>query len=377
MLVTTDSVAVRPLRLESIALEHYRNIGSLTFSPGPRFNVISGPNGAGKSNLLEAIYYVSALKSFRHSRTEDIISRHHATCSIAVRLSGDVLADDIVVSLSRTEPRRVRRNAKRPVSAAQYKTSVPGVIFHPGDSELPGGSPELRRSFLDRILEQMDPTYTSALNTYKQALRSRNRLLKLQTDNLASLRAYDEILASSGEVIGISRQSLIAELAVEVAGAFNAISDETLGLTLTYRPSVYADKDALLSAYAASIERDRMRGYTSRGPHADDILVTFGDTPVRHYASQGQNRAIVLAIKTAELRLLTRKTGKVPMLLLDDVSSELDRQRNRLFFEWLSELGAQVFLSTTHPEFIILNDDRKDFSIDQGVLEAINHGPIC
>ena len=104
--------------------------------------------------------------------------------------------------------------------------------------------------------------------------------------------------------------------------------------------------------------------------------MAFGDTPVRHFASQGQNRAIVLAIKTAELRILTRKTGKVPMLLLDDVSSELDRKRNRLFFEWLSELGAQVFLSTTHPEFIILNDGREDFSIDQGVLKAGNKGQV-
>lgn len=376
MVAAFDSTSVRPLRLESITLEHYRNIGSLKFSPGPRFNVISGPNGAGKSNLLEAIYYVSALKSFRHSRTEDVISQHQAACRIAARLSGDVLAADVVISLSRTEPRRVRRNDKRPTSAAQYKTCVPGVIFHPGDIELPSGSPELRRSFVDRILEQMDPTYTSALNTYKHALRSRNRLLKLETKDLASLRAYDEMLASSGEVIGISRESLIAELAVEVASAFNAISDETLDLTLTYTPSVQPNKDALLSAYAASVERDRLRGYTSRGPHADDILVAFGATPVRHFASQGQNRAIVLAIKTAELRILTRKTGKVPMLLLDDVSSELDRQRNRLFFEWLSELGAQVFLSTTHPEFIILNDGREDFSIDQGVLKAGNKGQV-
>ena len=288
---------------------------------------------------------------------------------MAARINGEVLPEDIAIVLSRTDPRKVRRNGKRPTSAAHYKTYVPAVIFHPGDIELPTGSPELRRTFIDRILEQMDPTYTATMNTYRHALRSRNRILKTDSKNVASIRAYDGILASCAEVIGISRTTLLEELSEEVSSAFHSIHGETHKVELTYAPSVAPNRNAQLSALEISLERDQQKGYTTRGPHADDLIIVFNKKPVKHFTSQGQNRAIVLALKTAELQILTRKTSRVPMLLLDDVSSELDRKRNKQFFALLADLGAQVFLSTTHPEFIILEDEREDFFIENGVIE--------
>ncbi|MCB9666597.1 MAG: DNA replication/repair protein RecF [Myxococcales bacterium] len=361
------------LCLESIKVEHYRNFDRAEFYPGKRFNVISGPNGAGKSNLLEAIYYLSALRSFRHAGTLDLIGKPHANSRITATVKGGLLKDRLDVVLSRTEARRVLRNEKRPTSAAQYKTCVPAVLFSPGDVELPSGSPEHRRTFVDRILEQMDPTYTASLNTYNRALRSRNKLLKSGGKNPQALRVYDEILASSGEVIGVSRAALIDELSPMSSRAFRATNRDLPELALTYAPSVSPDRKMLLSSLDRSFERDQMRGYTRYGPHSDDVTLALGGQPVRHFASQGQKRAIVLAVKTAELLLLTHKTGKVPVLLLDDVSSELDRTRNQFFFESLSDLGGQVFLTTTHPEFIILNEYREDFVIEDGVISRSRH----
>jgi DNA replication and repair protein RecF len=122
----------------------------------------------------------------------------------------------------------------------------------------------------------------------------------------------------------------------------------------------------IAAALERAYEKDRARGFTADGPHGDDLDLQIHDVGARHHASQGQHRTIVLALKTAELDLLTERTGHVPILLLDDVSSELDRARNRRFFGVLSQAGGQVFLTTTHPEFILLDQDRVDFQVDGG-----------
>ena len=126
---------------------------------------------------------------------------------------------------------------------------------------------------------------------------------------------------------------------------------------------------AILEALRRSYEKDRARGFTAEGPHADDLALRVRDVVAKHHASQGQHRAIVLALKVAELDVLASRVGRVPILLLDDVSSELDRSRNRRLFELLGKLGGQVFLTTTHPEFILLEENRVDFHVEAGVVK--------
>jgi len=344
----------------------FRNFAELSLSPGPRFNVIHGDNGQGKSNLLEVIDYLASLRSFRGAATGDLIARGTDVAELGAELIDRGVPRKLAVRLKRHGAREVKLDGKRPRSHGGYYQSLPLVIFHPADVELASGAPEPRRAFLDRVLEQFDPTYASSRAAYERALRSRNRLLRSERVDTSAVRAFDEVLAAAGAVVGQARARLATELSPLVTRAYRDICGEELALSIAYQPRVEPTVEALRERLHAELERDVARGYTGSGPHADDVLLSLDDVPARRFGSQGQHRAIVLALKVAELHELGRRVGRVPVLLLDDVSSELDRSRNRALFQLLAQLGGQVFLTTTHPEFILLEEGRRDYHVQAG-----------
>ena len=346
----------------------FRNLQSLAFEPGSHFNVIYGDNGAGKSNLLEAIYYLGALKSFRGAKTDDLIALNAETALLKANLEGGPAPHKLRIDIGRSQRRRFLLDGKRPRSTSTWHQTVRMVLFHPGDLVLASGAPDKRRVFLDRMLEQMDPIYGSTLTSYEKALRSRNRLLKQERTDRRSVRAYDAILSKAGAVVGQARRRLIEDLAPRVEHAFAEVFAGDTPLGVRYLPRVEPTEQAIAEALERSFSKDVARGFTADGPHGDDLELQLHEVGARHHGSQGQHRTIVLALKTAELELLSERTGRVPILLLDDVSSELDRSRNRRFFEVLSQAGGQVFLTTTHPEFILLENDRVDFQVDEGCV---------
>lgn len=360
-----------PIVLESLSLSGFRNLFVCTLTPGARFNVLFGDNGAGKSSLLEAIGYLAALSSFRDAKKEDIIALDSAQASILARVSAAPLARSYRVVLDRNTGRRVSVDQKRPTSLGSYFASFPLVLFHPGDVELMVGAPEPRRRFLDRVLEQLDAGFARSVDDYGKALRSRNRLLKSERPERRSISAYDPILAELGARIGAARMALTRELKPSVEAHFAEITEHALPLEVSYAARHEPTPEALRRELEASYEKDLARGFTGVGPHGDDLRVGVAKTLAKHHASQGQHRAIVLALKVAELSVLAERTGRVPLLLLDDVSSELDRSRNRRFFKLLSRLGSQVFLTTTHREFILLDEERCDFQVDAGRIERV------
>ena len=360
---------VAPERFSQIALRGWRNLSPLSFVPGARFNVISGDNGAGKSNLLEAIDYLATLESFRLAKADDIIGVGNDAALIEARVADDILARQLRIKLSTTAPRQLALDGKRPRSSSEWRSAVHTVLFHPGDVELPSASPERRRAFLDRILSQIDPAYASSLSTYTKALRSRNRLLKSETPNRPGIMAYDELLASAGSIIGQTRARLISDLVPLALEAFREISGEDLALHIAYAPRVEPTVAEIRKALQRAIDKDLARGFTADGPHADDLLLTVRTRSAKHHASQGQHRAMVLALKVAELSVLAARVRKIPVLLMDDVSSELDRAKNRRLFALLAKQGGQIFLTTTHPEFILLDHERTDFKAVNGVIK--------
>ncbi len=347
----------------------WRNLAPLELDAGPRFNVIHGDNGAGKSSLLEAIDYAATLTSFRGARTDDIIAEGSKDAAIAISLALGASKRTFQVKLHRDSAREVSLDGKRPRTIAQWHAAIHTVLFHPGDVELPSGGPDLRRAFLDRMLSQIDPTYAAALKAYTRAIRSRNRLLKSDKPDVRAIRAFDELLVSTGVVIGLTRARLVEDVAPLAEESFREISGENSSLGISYKPRVEPDMTLLKTALETSIDKDLARGFTAEGPHADDVSLVVHRTLAKHHASQGQNRAIVLALKVAELSVIARRSGHTPVLLLDDVSSELDRARNRRLFELLSRLGGQVFLTTTHKEFILLERDRIDFRVEGGTFQ--------
>lgn len=358
-----------PLRVAELRLTGFRNLAPLVLAPGARFNVVHGDNGAGKTSLLEAIDYVATLESFRGGRTEDLVQRGADGALLEAKLTGDGPSRALRVVLHRDAARQVTRDGKRASSHADWRAAVHTVLFHPGDVELPAGPPELRRAFLDRVLGQVDKTYAAALVSYQRALRSRNRVLRSEHPDVRAVTAYDELLATTGVVIGVARERFVDELAPLAADAFAEIAGdagETLGVA--YKPRVAPDVGAMRDALARSLDKDLARGFTAEGVHADELELSLRAVPVRRHASQGQHRAIVLSLKVAELHALGRATGHTPVLLLDDVSSELDKGRTQRLFARIARLGGQIFLTTTQPELIPLVDDRVDLHVAGGVV---------
>jgi DNA replication and repair protein RecF len=361
---------VRAQRLDKLVVHGFRNLERQTFVPSARFNVIHGENGAGKSNLLEAIDYAATLASFRGARAEDLIRLGDDRTLLEATLDDTPLPRVYRVELSRTQARKLAIDGKRPRTRASWRASFHAVLFHPGHLDLCSGGPDGRRAYLDGVLVQIDTTFASALATYERALRSRNRLLKAARIDRRAIVAFDAILADAGAVVGQSRERLLRDLAPGAERAFGDITDSALPLEIRYRPKVTPDAAALRAALEKRFERDVERKYTTAGPHADDLVFDVRDRALaKHHASQGQQRALVLALKIAELDVLSRFTRRVPLLLLDDVSSELDRVRNERFFAKLESLGGQVFLTTTHPEFIRLVQNRTDFRVSSGRVE--------
>jgi DNA replication and repair protein RecF len=358
--------------LSALGLTGFRNLKSTTFVPGPRFNVLFGDNGAGKSSVLEAIGYVAALSSFRDAKKEDIIALGAPAAALHARVESAPLPREYRIVLDRQRGRSVQVDGKRPSTLGSYFAGFPMVLFHPGDVELMLGPPEPRRRFLDRVLEQIDPGYARGAAEYEKALRSRNRLLKSSQPERRSISAYDAILAELGARIGQARLALSQQLKPAMEATFAEVTEHALPLELSYAARHPPEAETLRRELAAHYEKDVQRGYTGVGPHGDDLRVGVAKTLAKHHASQGQHRAIVLALKVAELGVLAQRTDKMPILLLDDVSSELDQSRNRRFFRLLSRLGSQVFLTTTHREFILLEEDRRDFRLERGEITPID-----
>jgi len=360
------------MRIGELALTGFRNLAPLKLSPAPRFNVLHGDNGAGKSSLLEALAYVSSLGSFRSAKKEDIVQIGASEARLTARIEGNGYPSVVKIALPRESRRRVEVNGKRPLTLGSYFTAFPGVLFHPGDVELMAGGPEPRRAFLDRVLSQIHSGYARTVAEYETALRSRNRLLKQERVDRRSVTAYDGILVEHGVAIGTARRELTELLKPRVEAYFAEITERALPIVMDYAARHEPTAEDLRHALEAAYERDLARRFTGVGPHGDDLRIEVRQTHVKNFASQGQHRAMVLALKVAEMRVLTERTSRVPWLLLDDVSSELDRGKNSRFFELLSRMGGQVFLTTTHPEFILLKDDRTDFAVEAGHVRQVS-----
>jgi DNA replication and repair protein RecF len=356
------------LRIAKLWARRFRNLAELEVVPGPRFNVFFGDNGQGKSNLLEAIDYLGSLRSFRGAASADMVQRGASDAELAADVHGENVPRHVRVRVPRGGAREVQLDGKRPRSRASYLGAVQTVLFHPGDLQLASGPPELRRAFVDRILEHFDPTFASTLAAYVRALKSRNHLLRSERPDRRAIAAYHEVLAAAGAVVGQARARLISEVAPLASDAYAKIGGEAQALGLRYEPRVEPKLEAIRAALEQSVDKDLARGFTAEGPHGDELALTLDGIAAKRYGSQGQHRSIVLALKVAELHELTRRVGRVPVLLLDDVSSELDRGRRRRLFALLSDLGGQVFLTTTQPELIEIDHHRADWRIESGHL---------
>lgn len=360
------------LAIASIALRNFRNIASADLNDLGRFTVFSGNNGQGKTSVLEAAYLVSTTRSFRTAKLSEIVRHGESVASVRAKVveAGD--AREQVIGL-RGSIRTVSSAGKRPPSLASYAVQSPAVVFHPGEMVLSSGPASKRRTLLDRIALFVDPTSMDHLKRYSMALRSRQRVLEMRGTKAPELPGFESIIATHGAAISRIRREACHRIAVDLSTSFPRITAETRILDAVYEPGGPEEEDALLGALAAERERDRHRGSASSGPHRDDLVLRLGGYDIRVEGSQGEHRAITLALKLAELSCIAVARGVHPVLLLDDVSSELDLSRTALLFDFLRETPGQILLTTTRPGLIDTRaldpSERRDFHLRGGVVE--------
>ena len=362
------------MRVVAVAARNFRNLAERTAEAHPRFNVFHGDNAQGKTNLLEAIYLVGTLRSFRATRNEELIAFGEPSALVRARVLRQGVERLLEVEVSE-RGKRARVDGKAS-SAKSYFGGLNVVLFAPEDLRLPKGPPAQRRRFLDRAIWNARPAYLDAAQTYDRILKSRNALLRQLAGrppaDATMLEVYDEQLAVAAAPVVAERHRIVGELEPFVKSAWSRITGGELDLSLRL-DSVLSDAAGGVPArMRALLEEDRRkdiaRQLTSSGPHTDDLEVLVGGREARLYASQGQLRALVLSLKIAEIEYITAALGDSPALLLDDVSSELDATRNAQLFEFLNEIKSQTFLTTTDPAHLRLTGEVKLFQVVKGSL---------
>lgn len=353
------------VRVAELAVTGFRNLRGVRLTPDPHTNVLLGENGQGKTSLLEAMDYAASLRSFRGAQRNHLVGREQDEAQVLLRVESVGLARTYRVRLTRTT-RDVTLDGKRPERAVEYFGDAPCVVFQPGDLDLVRGAPELRRRLLDRILVRAVDGYGEALKTYGRGLRARNALLKEKAPNAQAVQAYDFGLARHGAFIVKARNGVVAELVKAARQALTEVALAADEITLHYRPRAPDDPIAYAEALARGLPADLARRVTQVGPHGDDLALGWGGVAARTVASQGQSRALALALRLAELHVLEQRTQRVPILLLDDVSSELDRPRTERLFHLVGRLGAQVWVTTTDPNIASLLARPRVFEVRDG-----------
>ncbi len=347
----------------------------MQLEPRERFNVFVGQNGQGKTNLLEAIYVVAAVRSFRTARLADLLAFGGTESQIRARVTRQDVTRIYEVGIV-PGGRRIQLDGKSVRPLSKYFGGFNVVVFTPEDLVLPRGSPGDRRRFLDRAVFNQRPEYLGALQDYEKVLKQRNSVLKLAAQGamprvLEMLDVYDRQLAELGIVVANARARFVETMQGELAEGFQRISRSEHHAGVRY---VSATMDESIEANEAKLRASRQRDLASQstqhGPHRDDLAFELDERDAGSFASQGQLRAIMLAWKTSELALLARVHGDSPILLLDDVSSELDPSRNEYLFEHLANQAGQCFITTTSAGHVLLHRDRADYRIENGQISS-------
>ena len=330
-------------------LQQYRSYERLIFQPAQGLCVLLGENAAGKTNVLEALFLCALGRSHRTRHDAELIRYGETTASVGLELHKRTGTHRIECRLLKEGRRELKVDDMPLTRSGELLGTLHVVMFSPEDLRLIKQGPVERRRFLDMELSQLQPAYYYRLQQYNLALKQRNALLKNHAVTPSLLAPWDEQLAILGAGLIHARAAFMEKLCV-LAGDLHKELSGGERLHVRYEPafepgSVQQTAERMQQGLAASFERDLRTGATQQGPHRDDILLELDGVDVRAYGSQGQQRTVALALKLSELALMKELGGEPPVLLLDDVLSELDGARQRML-AWAMQ-GSQTFLTCT------------------------------
>lgn len=343
--------SVTAISVRRLALESFRNYSRLELELGPGLNVLYGRNAQGKTNALEAIYLLSTTRLLRGSRDVEAVRQGASRASVEASLAP--FDSTLSLTLEAGKRKLAQLNGMKLPRAADLIGRLPSICVSALDMEIVRGSPEDRRLFMDLELSQLSPSYLNHLTHYKRSLEQRNALLRRAQDERVredEFAVWEEPMSEHGAAIRSMRMELISELSPLAAEhqAFLA-SEESLSVAYEAKDEG-VDVSAIGQLLAQHRDREIARGSSNIGPHRDDLAIVVEGRDVRYFGSQGQQRTAVLALKLAAHHRQRKTSGSAPLLLLDDILSDLDEGRRRRLVEWILTEARQAILTCTEPE---------------------------
>ena len=337
--------------IKEIYLKNFRNYEEQKIELNENVNVFYGNNAQGKTNILEALYFCALGRSFRTHKESELINFKDSFSNINVSYQKNDRDNNIEISLNKKNSKVIKFNGIKLNKNSELVGHINLVIFSPDDIMILKQGPALRRKFLDILISQLKPKYLHELNQYNKILEQRNAMLK--SKRTETLDIWNEQLATQTEKIYNYRKEYIDKIQQRLKIIHQGLTDNKETIEIKYKTR-FKDKESFIEILNETKTLDVLRGYTSEGAHREDFEISINGKSLNLYGSQGQHRTAVLALKIAELNIIKEEIGENPVLLLDDVTSELDEHRVMSIFEVVKDY--QVLITCTDINSILKYD---------------------
>ena len=357
--------------IKRLQMLNYRNYNVLDISLGPHVNVFMGDNAQGKTNILEGIYYCAFARSHRTSKDRELINWRYDNALLSVTVGRERLDKRIDISILKDGKKAIQINKIKIKKIGELFGNFNVVMFSPEDLKIIKDSPGVRRKFIDMELCQLNPKYYYNLVQYNKVLNERNSILRNRNINKDILEVYDMQLVEFGYNIIIDRLEYIQKLNKYSAKIHSDITSGKEKIEFKYISTI-KDLESIKENFYSLLEKNRSRdcerGITSIGPHRDDFTVLINDIDTKSYGSQGQQRTAVLTIKFSSLKIIKEFTGEYPVLLLDDVLSELDFSRKKYILSTIGDIQTIITCTGIEDLYEYLDDKSKVFKVKDGEI---------
>ncbi|MDU4325441.1 MAG: DNA replication/repair protein RecF [Clostridium celatum] len=357
--------------IKRLQMLNYRNYNVLDINLGPHVNVFMGDNAQGKTNILEGIYYCAFARSHRTSKDRELINWNADNALLSVIVGRERLDKRIDISILKDGKKAIQINKIKIKKIGELFGNFNVVMFSPEDLKIIKDSPGVRRKFIDMELCQLNPKYYYNLVQYNKVLNERNSILRNRNINKDILDVYDMQLVEFGYNIIIDRLEYIQKLNKYSAKIHSEITSGKEKIEFKYISTI-KDLENIKENFYSLLEKNRVRdcerGITSVGPHRDDFTVLINDIDTKSYGSQGQQRTAVLTIKFSSLKIIKELTGEHPVLLLDDVLSELDFSRKRYILSTIGDIQTIITCTGIEDLYEYLDDKSKVFKVKDGEI---------